>query len=108
MLANFGIAIAAGDVRAFLHGNWQFQAFVASVSPNTMLRTVFLSLLDLLERHAVTLRPVNAQPLPEVLNARLDLYVRMANALEARDRTAVTEIMIEHNTGTQPAAEPAT
>ncbi|POC79511.1 GntR family transcriptional regulator, partial [Vibrio vulnificus] len=30
-------AMAANDISAFLHGNWRFQACIASISPNVML-----------------------------------------------------------------------
>ncbi|HEY8701597.1 MAG TPA: FCD domain-containing protein [Arthrobacter sp.] len=98
-------AMADGDVPAFLHGNWRFQARVASISPNLMLRTVFLGLLEILERHAVTLRAPGDGPLPELLEERFELYDRMADAMEHRDRSAAMEIMhIHNNTGIQPAA----
>lgn len=98
-------AMADGDVPAFLHGNWRFQARVASISPNSMLRTVFLGLLEILERHAVTLRAPEDKPLPGLLEERFRLYERMADAMEHRDREAAMEIMhIHNNTGIQPAA----
>lgn len=37
--------VADGDIQAFLHGNWRFHARVASISPNSMLRTDFLGML---------------------------------------------------------------
>lgn len=98
-------AMDAGDVRAFLHGNWRFQACVASVTPNAMLRTVFLSLLDILEENAVALRPATDQPTQEMLEERMDLYVGMADALEKRDRDSAMRIMTVHNSGTQPSSE---
>jgi DNA-binding FadR family transcriptional regulator len=98
-------AMADNDIPAFLHGNWRFQALVAGVSPNPMLRSVFLSLLEILERHAVTLHSSEPQPLPDLLARRFELYERMADAMETRDRQAAMQIMHEHNTGmVQPAA----
>jgi DNA-binding FadR family transcriptional regulator len=98
-------AMADGDVPAFLHGNWRFQARVASISPNLMLRTVFLGLLEILERHAVTLRGPEDKPLPGLLEERFELYEGMADAMERRDRDAAMQIMnIHNNTGMQPAA----
>ncbi|MCZ9880222.1 FCD domain-containing protein [Arthrobacter sp. B2a2-09] len=98
-------AMTDGDVPAFLHGNWRFQARVASISPNSMLRTVFLGLLEILERHAVTLRAPGDEPLPGLLQERFELYEQMADAMETRDRDAAMQIMhIHNNTGVQPAA----
>lgn len=97
-------AMADGDLAAFLHRNWRFQARVAGITPNLMLRSVFLSLLEILEQHAVTLYAPGNEPLPEVLQKRFRLYERMADAMETRDRDAAMEIMHEHNTGIQPAA----
>ncbi|MDQ1060817.1 DNA-binding FadR family transcriptional regulator [Arthrobacter globiformis] len=100
-------AMADGDIAAFLHGNWRFQALVASISPNSMLRTVFLGLLEILERHAVTLRAPADHPLPGLLEERFELYERMADAMENRDRETAMQIMhIHNNTGVQPAASP--
>lgn len=100
-------AMADGDIPAFLHGNWRFQALVAGISPNSMLRTVFLGLLEILERHAVTLRAPADDPVPGLLEERFALYERMADAMANRDREAAMEIMhIHNNTGIQPAASP--
>lgn len=98
-------AMAANDVPAFLHGNWRFQACIANISPNIVLRSVFLSLLEILEQHAVTLPAPPDHPLPEVLEGRFGLYKGMADAMEARDHGAAMRIMHEHNTGIQPAAQ---
>lgn len=98
-------AMAANDIPAFLHGNWRFQACIANISPNVVLRSVFLSLLEILEQHAVTLPAPPDHPLPEVLERRFGLYKGMADAMEARDHGAAMQIMHEHNTGIQPAAQ---
>lgn len=98
-------AMAVDDIPTFLHGNWRFQACIASISPNVVLRTVFLSLLEVLEQHAVTLPAAPDRPLHDVLKRRYELYEGMADAMEQRDHDAVMQIMHEHNTGVQPAAQ---
>ncbi|MCO4251228.1 FadR/GntR family transcriptional regulator [Pseudarthrobacter raffinosi] len=98
-------AMANNDVAEFLRSNWRFQASISNISPNVVLRSFFLTLLEILERHAVTMPASPDQPLEEVLAARFSLYERMANAMEDHDRDAVMQIMHEHNTGVQPAAQ---
>lgn len=97
-------AIDADDVRRFLRGNWKFQECVASISPNAMLRTVFLSLLEILEQHTVAFPPVPSALARTMLEERLDLYIGMADALAARDREKALSIMAIHNSGIQPRA----
>jgi DNA-binding FadR family transcriptional regulator len=97
-------AMADDNVSGFLHGNWRFQARIAGTTPNLVLRSVFLSLLEILEQHAVTLYAPGNEPLPEVLEKRFQLYERMADAMETRNRDAAMQVMHEHNTGIQPAA----
>lgn len=104
-LASMDQAMASNDVPAFLHGNWRFQACIAKISPNIVLRSVFLGLLEILEQHAVTLPAAPDHPLPEVLQRRFMLYERMADAIEARDHDAALQVMREHNAGVQPAAQ---
>ncbi|WP_146070278.1 FadR/GntR family transcriptional regulator [Arthrobacter sp. GMC3] len=101
-------AIAANDVRAFLHGNWASQSHLARVSPNQILRTVYLALLNILEEHATELQPMPGQTLDEAFAARIEHYVQMADALASRDREAAIRVAIAHRTGPQPSpARPA-
>jgi DNA-binding FadR family transcriptional regulator len=95
-------AIEAGDVRAFLRGNWASQARVARMSPSPLLKALFLTLLDILEEHAVAFDPLLERPVPEVMEERLDHYVRMADALDARDREAAQRALLEHRQTVQP------
>ena len=47
-------AVASGDPAAFVHANWQLHAQIAAISPSQLLRTLYSSLLEIIERHTLS------------------------------------------------------
>lgn len=50
-------AVEAQDPVAFVRSNWQLHASIARISPNELLRSVYLSLLDVVEVHTASVQP---------------------------------------------------
>ena len=82
--------LAAQDIDAFLRGSWAYQRRVAEISPNPLLRTVYVSLLGVLDEGTIAVGAPSAADGAERL---FDLFERMSDALEARDQGAAFAVM---------------
>jgi DNA-binding FadR family transcriptional regulator len=98
--------ILAGDVAEFIRLGMDYQRVLLAVSPNTMLRPVFGTLLDILEREAVPVSTAGGGVTPEGMKARLEFFVRMTDALESRNREEAFSVMIESTVGWRPYLQP--
>jgi DNA-binding FadR family transcriptional regulator len=98
---------AAADLDGieFIHANWALHARIAEVSPNAMLRSFYLSLLEIIESHTLSVQPVAAQPLPEYIESRYDLHAALVEAIAAGDDARALELIHEHNTTAVVASE---
>lgn len=96
-LALMETAAAANDPLAFIRGNWALHARIAEVSPSPILRSVYVSLLELIETHTLEVNATESEPLPEFIAARYDLHVRIVDAIETRDRDLALKLVAEHN-----------
>ncbi|MFC9975132.1 FadR/GntR family transcriptional regulator [Spirillospora sp. NPDC127200] len=97
-LAEMERAADEADAVAFVHANWRLHARVAATSPNSLLRTFYSNLLDLIETHTLSVRPVEEQPLPSYIRQRYRLHADLIDALDRRDREAAMRLIAEHST----------
>ncbi len=86
------------DPVAFIRANWGLHARIAALSPNVMLRSLYTSLLDLIESHTLSVLPVSEQPLLEYVAQRYELHARLVEAIAGRDRALALRLISEHNT----------
>ncbi|MFD6357432.1 FadR/GntR family transcriptional regulator [Nocardia tengchongensis] len=99
---------AAEDHRPmdFVRANWALHAAIARVSPNTLMRSIYLSLLEVIESHAVSVQPAREHPLPDYISARLRLHEELVDSLAARDRPRAMRLIDQHRTTTVPRPNP--
>ncbi|GAB3845819.1 FadR/GntR family transcriptional regulator [Dactylosporangium cerinum] len=90
-------AAADLDGIAFIHANWALHARIADVSPNAMLRSFYLSLLEIIESHTLSVQPFGDEPLPEYIQSRYDLHAALVDAIDARDEPRAIALIHEHN-----------
>ncbi len=95
-------AVAAENPNAFIRANWALHASIASVSPNAVLRSVYSSLLELIETHTLSVLPVSEQPLPEYIAQRHQLHSDLVEAIADRDGERAQQLITEHNTTDAP------
>jgi len=88
-------AIETADIDAYIRKHWEFQARVSSISPNDLLRTVFISLLGILDEQTIAVFPAGTN-LAEELAIRLESHHRMIDALERRDLEAAFAVMNDY------------
>jgi len=98
LLADMLLAAQRRDHIAFIHANWSLHARIAAISPNPMLRSLYISLLDQIESHTLAVLPAGEQPLDEYVASRQALHAAMIDALERRDREAALRLTVAHNT----------
>jgi len=93
---------AAGglDGLEFIHANWALHARIAETSPNVMLRSFYLSLLEIIEAHTLSVQAVDEQPLPEYIDNRYQLHAELVAAIADRDDARAAELIDAHNTTT--------
>lgn len=97
-------AAAAGcDGIGFLHANWALHARIADVSPSPILRSLYTSLLDLVESHLLSVQPVSEQPLSQHAQSRYELHAELVEAIADGDVRAL-DIIAEHNATDPPPA----
>jgi DNA-binding GntR family transcriptional regulator len=90
-------AADALDGNEFLRANWALHACVARISPSVMLRSVYLSLLEVIESHTLSVLSVDDHPLPEYLQRRYRLHADLVSAIEEQDEGRALDLLREHN-----------
>ena len=91
-------AAASQDAGAFVHANWQLHAQIAAISPNQMLRSLYGALLELIERHTLSVLPAGDAPLAGYIEERYQLHADLVAALERRDAAEARRLITAHNT----------
>lgn len=98
-------AVEAGDADAFTRANWRLHAGVADLTPNALLCSLYVALLELVERHALAVRPQPGVPLGQHIHDRCRLHAALIDTLDKRDEEALMRLVAEDNTPTAIDAE---
>jgi DNA-binding FadR family transcriptional regulator len=96
-------AADAVDGNEFLRANWALHARMAAISPSVMLRSFYLSLLEMIESHTLSVRSVDEAPLPEYLNKRYQLHADLVSAIDGQDAGRALDLIRVHNATTAAA-----
>ncbi|MEC3993763.1 FCD domain-containing protein [Actinacidiphila sp. DG2A-62] len=105
-LADMRRAVETEDPVAFVHANWRLHARIAAISPNPLLRSLYSSLLDLIESHTLAVQPFGDRPLGEYIADRHRLHGALVDALDRRDRAEALRLVHAHNTSPEAADAP--
>ena len=100
-------AAQALDPIGFIRANWGLHARIAALSPNVMLRSLYTSLLDLIESHTLSVLPVREQPLLDYVAQRYQLHADLVEAIADRDTGLALHLIAEHNTTDLLSPRPA-
>jgi len=104
-LTRMRAAADALDGIEFIRANWALHARIAEISPSAMLRSFYLSLLEMIESHTLSVRSVADEPLPEYLDNRYLLHADLVAAIEQQDTRHALALLLAHNA---PEADPTT
>ena len=97
-------AVADLDGVAFLRASWALHARIACVTPNAMLRSFYLSLLEIIESHTLSVRGVDERLLPDYIADRYDLHAALVDAIADRDLSRALALVREHNLTMAPTS----
>ena len=108
LLRAMDAAARTEDAEAFIQANWRLHARIAAISPNPVLRSIYLALLELIESHTITVAPVKGKSLPKFLNERQALHVALVGAIADRDAAAARKLILRHGAmaASAPVARP--
>jgi DNA-binding FadR family transcriptional regulator len=87
----------------FLRANWALHARMAAISPSAMLRSFYLSLLEMIESHTLSVQSVDEAPLPEYLDKRYQLHADLVSAIDGQDARRALDLVLVHNATTAAA-----
>ncbi|OPC77598.1 GntR family transcriptional regulator [Embleya scabrispora] len=100
-------AVDEADPVAFVHANWRLHAAIAAISPNALLGSLYIHLLELIETHTLSVLPTGDQPLGEYIADRHALHRDLVDALDRRDRDEALRLIHEHNTTHDATPKPS-
>lgn len=85
------------DGMAFLQSNWRLHQCIVSTTPNEILRSLYTSLLEVVESHTTSVSSPTTQPLNDFHVQRYQIHVDMVDAIESGDREAAADSIEKHN-----------
>lgn len=100
-LAEMDDAAQHRDGTGFIRADWALHARIAGLSPNTLLRSIYLSLLDLVQSHTLTVPVVTHFPAPTGLVSYMTDRHRnraaLVEAIAARDSDTALRLISERH-----------
>lgn len=84
------------DPIAFVRANWALHARIAEVSPSAVIKSVYLSSLEIIESHTLSVSGTAEKPLPDYIESRYRLHERLVDAIEAHDGDLAQLLITEH------------
>jgi DNA-binding FadR family transcriptional regulator len=93
-------AADALDGMEFLRANWALHVRIAEICPSVMLRSFYLTLLEMIESHTLAVQSVDARPLPEYLDTRYRLHDALVTAIGEQDALRALDLSRTHNATT--------
>src|ERR1700722_12451262 len=106
ILAEMADAADRLDGIRFVHANWSLHARIAAVSPNPMLRSLYVNLLDHIESHTLAFLPYGTDPVPEAMAEGQALHAAIVDAGEAPHAARAPPLIGQHNTPGPPGIAP--
>ena len=92
-----------GDLVTFMDANWQLHELLVRVNPNPMLRTIYLTLLEIIRSHAVAFHTAEGHDAEVLMRGRYQVHLDLVDAIAAGDparlRSAIETHSVEHANG---------
>ncbi len=110
LLVDMARTAGEGDSIGFVHANWRLHARIADVTPQPILRSLYVNLLAIIESHTLSILPTEEQALPEFIAQRHQLHVGIVDAIANHDRDRALALVKAHNTNStvhEETGEPA-
>ncbi|MFV2175910.1 FadR/GntR family transcriptional regulator [Actinomadura sp. LOL_016] len=95
----------SADPIGYLRANWALHRRIAEISPNMILRQIYLSLLDFAEEHVDSVDPVNGSDLPSP--GAIEVHTTLIEAIASGDPAATATATTRHARLTDGEDSPA-
>jgi DNA-binding FadR family transcriptional regulator len=96
------LAAALHDHDAFIRSNWALHEAIAGISPNEMLRAIYLAMMHVIRDHAQHASSDHEAGSEEYRQHRLDVHRELVAAIESRDQERARRAVEAHREG-EPA-----
>ncbi|KRE94204.1 hypothetical protein ASG76_12555 [Nocardioides sp. Soil774] len=106
-LARMRDALREEDGIEFLHSNWELHSKIAATARSEILSSLYLSLLDLVEEHTISVRSAGPMSLTEFHRERLGIHEDLVRAIEQGDLVEAAATVELHNKGLGVEARPS-
>ncbi|MGB0102502.1 MAG: FCD domain-containing protein [Nocardioides sp.] len=101
-LGKMADALTAEDGIAFLHSNWELHSKIAAATRSEILSSLYLSLLDLVEEHTISVRSAGPMSLTEFHQQRLVVHQELVRVIEDGDLDSARGVVERHNMDSDP------
>lgn len=91
-------AVRGRDATGFLKANWALHRRIARITPNELLRSIYLNLLTLIDEHTLSVQGSRESSLDDYIADRLALHSDIVDAIDARDAARAATLMERHST----------
>ncbi len=98
--------VKADDGIAFLRANWNLHSKIAAAARSEILSSIYLSLLDLIEEHTISVVSAGPMSLSEFHEERLAVHTELVRAIEDGDVDLARAVLLRHNQGLQADTQP--
>jgi DNA-binding FadR family transcriptional regulator len=98
-LGRMSNAVLSDDGIGFLHANWELHTCIAAASPNRILHSIYINLLDLVEEHTIAVFAAGPTSLREFHTERYMLHAALIEAIAGGDRPRARQLLDDHNRG---------
>lgn len=89
--------IDRGDYLDFVRANWGLHRAIAEASPSGLLQSMYLSVLEILQTHAIGVASAPGAELPDYVEDRLVLHEEIVQAIVACDKELARTLISRHN-----------
>lgn len=90
-------AVDALDADAFMRANWRLHELFAEINPSTVLRPLYLGLIEMIKDHTVAVLPADDQPVDEVMTERHRIHAALVDAIADRDDGLLDDLIRRHS-----------
>ncbi|MEJ2886819.1 FadR/GntR family transcriptional regulator [Actinomycetospora aeridis] len=96
-IAAMSEAVDAVDPDAFMRANWRLHELFAEVNPSTVLRPIYMGLIEMIKGHTVAVLPADDQPITEVMSDRYRIHAGLVDAIADRDNELLDDLIRQHS-----------
>ena len=96
-LAAMLVAVRHEDGIGFVRSNWRLHEIIAEASPNPILRSIYLSVLELIENRTVSIQSAPGESLTPFHDERYLIHAELVDAIAARDGELAADVIARHN-----------